>query len=64
MRVGAELMGPTIRRGARLGANSTILPGIVIGEEAVVGAGAVVTRDVAPGDTVAGNPAREINGAT
>ncbi len=52
--------GPTIiRKGASIGANATILPGIVIGERAMVGAGAVVTRDV-PSDTiVAGNPASD-----
>ena len=47
-----------IRAHARIGANSTILPGITVGSDAVVGAGAVVTRDVAPRTAVAGNPAR------
>jgi len=47
--------------GASLGANSTILPGRTIGRHAMVGAGAVVTRDVAPGSTVAGNPARALD---
>ncbi len=60
MRVGADLRGPTIKKGARMGANSTILPGIVIGEGAIIGSGAVVTRDVRDGVTVAGIPAREI----
>lgn len=46
-------------RGASIGANATILPGIRIGEYAVVGAGAVVTRNVPPRATVFGNPARE-----
>ena len=55
---GAKLIGPTIKKGARIGANATLLPGVVIGEGAVVGSGAVVTKDVAPGTTVAGNPAR------
>ena len=54
------LAGPVIRRGAKVGANATILPGVVIGENALVGAGAVVVRDVAPGEVVAGNPARVI----
>jgi Acetyltransferase (isoleucine patch superfamily) len=45
-------------RGASIGANATILPGITIGAGAMVGAGSVVTRDVAPHTTVAGNPAR------
>ena len=56
-----ELAGPVIRKGAKIGANSTILPGVVIGENALVGAGSVVTRDVAPGDVVVGNPARVIS---
>jgi acetyltransferase-like isoleucine patch superfamily enzyme len=52
--------GPTIRRGARIGGAAVLLPGIEIGEEAFVGAGAVVLRDVAPGIVVVGNPARAI----
>ncbi|HWH55791.1 MAG TPA: acyltransferase [Gaiellaceae bacterium] len=52
--------GPTIRRGARIGGAAVLLPGIEIGEEAFVGAGAVVLRDVAPGSVVVGNPARPI----
>jgi acetyltransferase-like isoleucine patch superfamily enzyme len=52
-------MIPTIvRRGATIGSGSTILCGIEIGEDAIVGAGSVVTRDVPPGTVVAGNPAR------
>lgn len=47
-----------VRRGASIGANATILPGITIGEKAMVGAGAVVTRDVPPNVLVVGNPAR------
>ncbi len=43
-----------------IGSNSTILPGITIGDNAVVGAGSVVTHDVAPMTVVAGNPARKI----
>jgi acetyltransferase-like isoleucine patch superfamily enzyme len=50
--------GPTIKRGARIGVNVTILPRVVIGEYALVGAGAVVTKDVPPGAVVYGNPAR------
>jgi UDP-2-acetamido-3-amino-2,3-dideoxy-glucuronate N-acetyltransferase len=50
-----------VRRGASIGTGATILPGIEIGERATVGAGAVVTRSVHPGSTVAGNPARAIN---
>ncbi|HKR02213.1 MAG TPA: acyltransferase [Pyrinomonadaceae bacterium] len=49
-----------VRRGASIGTNATILGGIEIGERSIVGAGAVVTRDVPPGATVAGNPARVI----
>jgi acetyltransferase-like isoleucine patch superfamily enzyme len=55
-----NLAGPVIRRGARIGANATILPGVVIGEDAMVGAGAVVVRDVPARAVVAGNPARVI----
>jgi len=58
---GAELIGPLIKRGARIGANATILPGIVVGEGAVVGAGSVVTRDVGNGETVVGNPAKRVD---
>ena len=50
--------GPTIRRGARVGGGAVLCPGIEIGEEAFVGAGAVVVRDVAPRTVVVGNPAR------
>ena len=48
----------TIRRGASIGANATILPGVIIGDEAMVGAGAVVTHNVPPHAKVVGNPAR------
>jgi acetyltransferase-like isoleucine patch superfamily enzyme len=47
-----------VGRGASLGSGATILCGVTIGEYAIVGAGAVVTRDVPAGTTVAGNPAR------
>lgn len=47
-----------VRRGASIGANATLLPGVEIGEGAMVGAGAVVTKDVPAGATVVGNPAR------
>ena len=49
-----------VRRGASIGSGVTILCGITIGEKALVGAGAVVTRDVAPGETVVGVPARVV----
>jgi len=52
--------GPVVRRLARIGANATILPGVEIGAEALVGAGSVVTEDVPPGMVVVGNPARVI----
>ena len=55
---GNKLRGPIIRKGARIGANSTILPGVTIGENAVVGAGSVVTKDVPDGMTVVGSPAK------
>jgi acetyltransferase-like isoleucine patch superfamily enzyme len=52
---------PTIvQRRASIGSNATILCGVTIGEGALVGAGSIVTRDVPPGATVAGNPARPI----
>jgi acetyltransferase-like isoleucine patch superfamily enzyme len=50
--------GPVIRRGARVGGGAVLLPGIEIGAEAFIGAGAVVTRDVQAGTLVVGSPAR------
>jgi len=55
-----QLAGPVIRRGAKIGANVTLLPGVVIGEHSLVGAGSVVVRDVPPHAVVVGNPARVI----
>jgi acetyltransferase-like isoleucine patch superfamily enzyme len=55
-----ELMSPYVEMRAKIGANATVLPGIRIGADALVGAGAVVTADVPPGAVVAGNPARII----
>src|SRR5438874_11313704 len=52
--------GPTIRRGARVGGAAVLCPGIEVGEEAFVGAGAVVVRGVPPRAVVVGNPARQI----
>jgi acetyltransferase-like isoleucine patch superfamily enzyme len=52
------IAGPTIRRGARVGGGAILCPGIEIGEEAFVGAGAVVTKDVPARKLVVGNPAR------
>jgi acetyltransferase-like isoleucine patch superfamily enzyme len=54
----ARIQAPVIKRGAKLGINATILPGVVIGRDAIVGAGSVVTRDVPAQATVYGNPAR------
>ena len=56
----AQIKGPTIRRGARVGGGVIICPAVEIGEEAFVGAGAVVTKDVPARMLVVGNPAREI----
>lgn len=55
-----EVSPTLVRAGAALGANSTILPGISIGRWAMVGAGSVVTRDVADRELVVGNPARRL----
>jgi acetyltransferase-like isoleucine patch superfamily enzyme len=56
----ALMRGPTIRRGARVGGAAVLLPGVEIGEEAFVGAGAVVLEDVPPRTVVVGNPARAL----
>ena len=53
-----NMKGPTIRRGARIGVNVTMTPGVEIGAYALVGSGSVVTCDVPPGAVVAGSPAR------
>ena len=61
-RDGLELGRPvSIGRNVWIGGAALILPGVMIGDDAIVGAGAVVTRDVAAGATVAGNPARRIS---
>ena len=52
--------GPTIRRGARVGANTTLLPGVTVGREAFVAAGSVVTHDVPDATLVMGSPARPV----
>ena len=54
------LKGPTIGRNSKIGANVTILPDVAIGENALVGSGSVVTKDVPDGRVVAGNPAKVI----
>jgi len=55
-----ELLGVTLRRACRVGGGVTLCPGVEVGEEAFVAAGAVVTRDVAPRAVMVGVPAREI----
>jgi UDP-2-acetamido-3-amino-2,3-dideoxy-glucuronate N-acetyltransferase len=55
-----EIVSTVVEAGASIGANATIVPGVRIGARALVGAGAVVTRDVPPGALVVGNPARVV----
>lgn len=55
-----NLKGPLVHRGAKIGANSTLLPGVDVGADALVGAGSVVVKDVPAGAVVAGSPARLI----
>jgi|SRR3990167_8333748 len=49
-----------VKSGASIGANATILPGVTIGKKSMIGAGAVVTKDVPDGETWVGNPARKL----
>ena len=56
----ALIKGPTIRHGARIGGGAILCPGVEVGEEAFVGAGAVVVEDVPARAVVVGNPARQI----
>jgi acetyltransferase-like isoleucine patch superfamily enzyme len=58
VREATTLLAPRIRRGATIGGNATILPGVTVGEGALVAAGAVVTRDVPPWHLAIGAPAR------
>lgn len=53
-----ECVGTLVKRGASIGSGATLLCGVTIGENAMIGAGSVVTKDVPAGATVAGNPAR------
>ena len=55
-----KVVPTVVKRGASIGSGATLLCGVTIGERAIVGAGAVVTADVPPGATVAGNPARAV----
>ena len=55
-----SFLGITLKQGASIGANATLLPGITVGERAMVGAGAVVTEDVPACAVVVGNPAKVI----
>ena len=55
------LMKTIVRKGATIGAGSTILPGIEIGENAMVEAGSVVTKNIPSGEVWAGNPAKQLN---
>ena len=55
-----EMQGPYIKKGARVGAAANLLPGVVIGENAIVGAGAVVTKDVPDYKVVMGIPAKVV----
>ena len=54
------IKGPTVKKGANIGANSTLLPTVIVGEMSLVGSGCVVVRDVPPHKVVAGNPAKVI----
>src|SRR5947207_10225919 len=55
-----KVVPTVVKRGASVGSGATVLCGVTIGEQAIVGAGAVVTANVSPGTTVAGSPARAI----
>ena len=59
-----EVIETFVKKGASIGSSSTILCGVTIGENAIVGAGAVVTKDVPPNTIVAGVPAKVINETT
>jgi acetyltransferase-like isoleucine patch superfamily enzyme len=57
----SNLSGIVLKKKARIGANVTILPGVVIGEDCLIGAGSVVTCDVEAMAVMIGNPARKVN---
>lgn len=54
------MKGPLVKKGSKIGCNVTVLPRIVIGENSLIGAGSVVTKDVPSGSVVYGNPARVV----
>lgn len=56
-----KVVSTLIKKGASIGSNATIMCGIEIGENAMIGAGSLVNKDVPPNCTVAGNPAKIIN---
>ena len=58
------LKGATVEEGAKIGANSTIMPAVIIGKNALIGAGSLVTKDVTANKVAAGHPAKEIKDAT
>jgi acetyltransferase-like isoleucine patch superfamily enzyme len=58
---GTKLIEPTIKKNVRIGANSTIVPGGISGERAVISSGIIATKGVAPGKTIVGNPNRILN---
>jgi acetyltransferase-like isoleucine patch superfamily enzyme len=59
--VKSRLIGPELKENVKVGANSTILPAVTVNKNSLVGAGSVVTKDVAENIIVAGNPAKKIN---
>ncbi len=59
-----ELKGPYIKSGAKIGNNSTLLPGVTIGENSIIGAGSVVTKDVKANEIVVGVPAKKLENGT
>ena len=59
-----ECQQTLVKQGASIGSGATLLGGVTIGENALVGAGSVVTKDVPPGATVAGNPAKILKTST
>lgn len=55
-----NLQGVRLRRNSKIGANTTILPGVEVGENSLIGAGSMVTKDIKCNLIVAGNPAKKI----